>query len=77
MTIINFGGGISGDLSDYALKTDQEKDVIGGTTGTDTIVLNHRDGTKTSLPIGDAIEDAVSGVISKMQASDTDIDSLF
>ena len=73
-TIINYTHGASGgDLSKYALKEDQEKDVIDGTISNDAITLIHRDGTNTDLPISDA----VSEYLSKAEADNADIDALF
>lgn len=73
-TIINYTHGASGgDLSEYALKADQEKDVVSGTISDDIITLIHRDGTNTDLPISDA----VSEYLAKVEADNADIDSLF
>lgn len=73
-TIINYTHGASGgDLSEYALKADQEKDVVSGTISDDIITLIHRDGTNTDLPISDA----VSEYLAKVEANNADIDSLF
>ena len=73
-TIINYThGASSGDLSEYALKADQEKDVVSGTISDDIITLIHRDGTNTDLPISDA----VSEYLAKVEADNADIDSLF
>ncbi len=77
-TIISYTHGASGgDLSDYALKADQEKDVIGGVVGQNSIVLNHRDGTDTNLILGDAIDGAIEEYLSSVQADNADVDSLF
>ena len=73
-TIISYTHGASGgDLSEYALKADQEKDVVSGTISDDIITLIHRDGTNTDLPISDA----VSEYLAKVEADNADIDSLF
>lgn len=73
-TIISYTHGVGGgDLSEYALKADQEKDVISGTIEDDVITLIHRDGTNTDLPISEA----VSEYLSKVEADNADIDSLF
>ncbi len=73
-TIISYTHGASGgDLSEYALKADQEKDVVSGMISDDIITLIHRDGTNTDLPISDA----VSEYLAKVEADNADIDSLF
>ncbi len=72
-TIITYTHGASGDLSEYALKADQLKDVIDGTISGNIIRLTQRDGTSIDLEIGDAMGD----YLSKVEASLFDIDSLF
>lgn len=88
-TIISYTHGVgSGDLSDYALKADQEKDVIGGEVSIDTISLLHRDGGVTDLKIssveravkdgdGNNIADTYLKSTDLVEANIADIDSLF
>ena len=50
----NLGGTV--DLTDYALVTDQQKDVISASVASDTITLTARDGTATKLVVNNVAE---------------------